>query len=120
MSNVERKKKRSVIDEVITREYTIHLHKYLFGKTFKKRAPSAIKVVHQFAKKAMGTSDVRIDPRLNKAIWGKGIKNVPHRIRVRLSRQRNDEENAKHKLYTVATYVPVTDFSGLQTEVVDQ
>lgn len=32
----------------------------------------------------MGTKKVLIDPALNAAIWGKGIKNVAHRIRVRL------------------------------------
>jgi hypothetical protein len=31
--------------EVVTREYTINLHKALHGATFKKRAPKAIKVV---------------------------------------------------------------------------
>merc|ERR1712046_451211 len=30
----------------------------------------------------MGTSDVRIDVKLNKAVWAKGIKSVPYRIRV--------------------------------------
>merc|ERR1711988_1379659 len=28
----------------------------------------------------MGTSDVRIDVKLNKAVWAKGIKSVPYRI----------------------------------------
>jgi large subunit ribosomal protein L31e len=34
----------------------------------------------------MGTSDVRIDPELNKEIWARGIKSVPHRLRVKLER----------------------------------
>jgi len=34
----------------------------------------------------MGTSDVRLDPKLNQAIWAQGIKSVPHRIRVKLER----------------------------------
>ena len=68
----------------------------------------------------MGTKDVRVDPTLNKAVWTQGIKNVPRRIRVTFSRKRNDEENAKHKLYTIATFVPVTSFAGLQTETIEQ
>lgn len=60
----------------------------------------------------MNTPDVRLDPKLNKMVWCHGIKNVPHRIRVRLARKRNDDEEAKHKLYTVVTYVPVATFSG--------
>merc|ERR1712046_525842 len=51
----------------------------------------------------MGTSDVRIDVKLNKAVWAKGIKSVPYRIRVRLARKRNDDEEAKEKLYTLVT-----------------
>lgn len=42
-----------------------------------------------------GTSDVRLDPQLNKKVWEAGIKGVPYRLRVRISRKRNDEEGAK-------------------------
>merc|ERR1712167_391472 len=55
----------------------------------------------------MGTSDVRVHPQLNKAVWTKGVKNVPHRIRVRCERRRNDDEDAKEKLYTIVTHVMV-------------
>lgn len=87
---------------------------------FKKRAPSAVKAIKKAAEKMMGTKDVRIDPKLNKALWSHGIKNVPRRIRVRFSRKRNDDEEAKHKLYTVVNFVPVATFSGLQTETIDE
>jgi ribosomal protein L31E len=46
-------------------EYTIHLHKHVHGRSFKKRSPWAIKSVVEFANKTMGTKDVRIDPKLN-------------------------------------------------------
>ena len=72
---------------MVTREYTIHLHKYVHGRSFKKRAPTAVKSVVAFAKREMGTSDVRIDPKLNQALWARGIKTVPHRIRVKLERE---------------------------------
>jgi len=42
--------------------------------------------------------DVRIADSLNKHVWSRGIKNVPTRIRVRLSRKRNEEEDAKEKV----------------------
>ena len=116
----ERKSKRSAISDVVTREYTIHLHKYVHGKSFRKRAPTAIKAIRAFALKEMGTKDVRVEPDLNKAVWHKGIKNIPHRLRVRLSRKRNDDENATDKLYTLASFVPVASVKGLQTEVVDE
>jgi hypothetical protein len=63
--------------------------------------------VKKFALKAMGTSDVRIDQKLNKALWKTGIKNVPNRVRVRIARKRNDEEDAKEKLYSMCTLVEV-------------
>ncbi|KAF8893123.1 60S ribosomal protein L31 [Infundibulicybe gibba] len=112
-------KTRSALQDVVTREYTIHLHKRVHGRSFKKRAPWAVKSVVDFAQKAMGTIDVRIDPKLNEALWARGIKTVPHRLRVKLERKRNDEENAKEKLFTYASHVPVTSFKGLETTVVD-
>ncbi|KAJ1555193.1 60S ribosomal protein L31, partial [Nowakowskiella sp. JEL0078] len=92
---------------------------FLF-RTFKKRAPTAIKAVRKFAEDAMGTKDVRLDPQFNKALWSRGIKGVEHRIRVRLSRKRNDAEDAKEKLYTYVTPVAVTNFKGLQTQTIDE
>jgi len=111
--------KRSALEDVVTREYTIHLHKRVHGRSFKKRAPWAVKSVIEFARKHMGTSDVRIDPKLNQAIWSRGVKSVPHRMRLKLERKRNDDEGAKEKLYTYASHVPLVSCKGLQTTVVD-
>jgi large subunit ribosomal protein L31e len=36
-----------------------------------------------------------------------------------MSRKRNDDEDAKEKLYSYVSYVPVTSFKGLETAVVD-
>lgn len=62
---------------------------------------------------------MRVDTSLNKYVWSQGIKNIPKRIRVRLYRKRNEDEDAKEKLYTLVTYVEVDSFKGLQTETVD-
>lgn len=88
-------KKERRAKEAVSREYTINLHKKLQSINFKKRAPRAVKEIKAFAKKMMGTKDVRIDVRLNKELWSKGIKNVPNKIRVVISRRRNDDEDAK-------------------------
>ncbi|KAH7643321.1 hypothetical protein HUG17_10012 [Dermatophagoides farinae] len=114
------KKSKSALNEVITREYTVHLHKRLHGVGFKKRAPRAIKEIRKFAQKQMATEDVRIDTRLNKFIWSQGIRNVPFRVRVRLARRRNEDEDSVNKLYTLVTLVPVPSFKGLQTDNVDE
>ncbi|CAO3660974.1 unnamed protein product [Rhizopus stolonifer] len=111
--------KRSTLADVVTREYTIHLHKLVFGRSLRKRTPHAVKSVKAFATKAMGTKDVRLDPSLNKALWARGVKHTDHRIRVRIARKRNDDEDAKEKLYSYVTYVPVASFKGLETSVVD-
>uniref|UniRef100_A0A7S0IRY0 60S ribosomal protein L31 n=1 Tax=Calcidiscus leptoporus TaxID=127549 RepID=A0A7S0IRY0_9EUKA len=108
--------------DVVTREYTIHLRKLLHNVGFKKRAPRAVKEVKAFAEKMMGTKDVRVDTKLNKFLWSQGIKAVPGRVRVRLARKRNDDEEATDKLYTLCTHVPVErhQYKGLVTLNVDE
>ena len=43
-------------------------------------------------------------------------RNVPFRVRVRLARLRNEDEDSTNKLYTLVTHVSVATFKGLQTE----
>ena len=90
-----KKEGRGKAKEVVTREYTINLGKKLHDTKFKSRAPRAIKEVRKFASKTMGTKDVRLDVSLNKAIWSKGVRNVPTRLRIIVSRKRNEDEDAK-------------------------
>merc|ERR1711865_1212430 len=104
-------------NDIVTREYTINIAKQLFGTTFKKRAPRAISVIKKFAQKEMKTADVRVDVKLNKFLWSKGIRNVPRRVRVQISRKRNDDEDATEELYSFVTVVETTDFGGLGTSV---
>ncbi|GLE04658.1 hypothetical protein PINS_up013637 [Pythium insidiosum] len=106
--------------DVVARDCTINLHKRLHGRTFKKKASRAISEIRKFAQKAMKTTDVRIDSKLNKFIWSRGVRNVPFRVRVRLSRKRNEDEDAKEKLYTLVQHVQVATFKGLQNETVDE
>merc|ERR1711935_903624 len=94
------------IADVVTREYTINLHKRVHGATFKKKAPKAIKAVRAFAQDAMKTKDVRIDTSVNKEIWSQGVRNVPRRIRVTISRKRNDNDDAEESLYSLVSIVP--------------
>ncbi|KAK6158840.1 hypothetical protein DH2020_006154 [Rehmannia glutinosa] len=84
-------------EEVVTREYTINLHKRLHGCTFKKKAPNAIKEIGKFAQKAMGTTDVRVDVK-------------------------NNDEDAKEELYSLVTVAEIPDggLKGLGTQVIDE
>merc|ERR1711926_22845 len=110
---------KSPLNEVVTREYTINLHKRIHGMQFKKRAPRAIREIKKFAEAMMGTSDVRIDVSLNKFVWSQGVRNVPRRARIRLARRHNDDEDSTNKLYTLVSHVKVDGFKGLQTVAVE-
>lgn len=68
----------------------------------------------------MGTSDVRLDPRLNVHVWKRGIQGVDRRMRLRISRKRNDEEDAKERLFAYVEPVVVPTTKGLGTVVVDE
>jgi large subunit ribosomal protein L31e len=69
----------------------------------------------------MGTTDVRIDVKLNKHIWSSGIRSVPRRVRVRIAHKRNDEEDDKEELYSLVTVaeIPPEGLKGLGTKVVE-
>lgn len=105
--------------DVVTRDFTINLHKRLHGISFKRRAPRAIREIKKFTQKMMGTSDVRIDVKLNKYVWNQGVRNVPRRVRVRIARKRNEDEEAKEKLYCHVEHVPVATFKGLENSAPD-
>ncbi|DBA99053.1 hypothetical protein WJX77_009578 [Trebouxia sp. C0004] len=111
--------KKSRVKDAVTREYTINLHKRLHKITFKKRAPKAIKEIKKFATKHMRTSDVRVDVKLNKAVWSRGIRNVPTKLRIQISRKRNDDEDAKEDMYSYVTVADDQQYKGKGTEVVD-
>jgi large subunit ribosomal protein L31e len=68
------------------RTYTIPLRKE-WSKTVRyKRAKKAVSAVKQFLVKHMKSDDVRLGKHLNKAIWARGIRNPPCRIRVTTSK----------------------------------
>ena len=116
------KKGHFAINEVMTREYTVNIHKCIHGVGFKKHALHALKDTQKFAVKEMGTPDVLIDTRLDKAVWAKGIRNVPYHVWVQFSgsRKHNEDEHSPKKLYMWVTYIPVTTFKNLKTVNVDE
>ena len=67
----------------------------------------------------MRTTDVRLDPKLNVALWKRGVQGVPYRMRLSISRKRNDEEDAKEKLFALVEPVHVASVKGLHTTVVE-
>ena len=61
---------------------------------------------------------MRIETNLNRYIWAQGVRNIPRKVRVRVSRKRNEDEDAKEKFYCIVTHVPTPaeGFAGLMTE----
>ncbi len=95
---------------------TINVHKLAHRTQFKKKAPKAVKAIKQLVAKMMRTADVRVDPKLNQFIWSQGVRNLPHRVRVRISRKKNEEEGAQGEYYSLVQHVHLEDFSGRLTE----
>lgn len=100
-----------------SRDCTINLHKRIHKVQFKRKAPTAVKEIVKFVQRTMLTRDVRIDRRLNEFLWSNGIRNVPRRVRVRISRRKNDDDQAKEQFYTLVEHVDVDSYKGLLTEV---
>ena len=92
------------------------MHKRLQGIAFKKRATRAVRTCKRFAANEMHTEDVRVDTQLNRFLWSRGCRNVPRLVRIRVSRKKNEEEDAKNPFYSTVQLLEVESFAGLQTE----
>ena len=53
---------------------------------------------------------------MNRFLWSSGIRNVPRKVRVRISRKKNEDEDAKEKFYCLVQHLQVDSFEGLKTE----
>ncbi|SBT36615.1 60S ribosomal protein L31, putative (RPL31) [Plasmodium ovale wallikeri] len=113
---VKAAKKQKKTLKPVTKVITINLSKLTHGVCYKRKAPRAIKEIRSIAGKLMHTKDVRLDVKLNKFIWSKGIRNPPNRVRVKIERKRNEDEDSKEKMYTIVQHVMVDSFKGLVHE----
>ena len=105
----------------IAYECTIHMGKLLKGRTFNKRAPTAVKKIRAFAHNLMRTKDNRVDATLNNFLWSRGVKGVPKRVRVLVQRkvaEQGENGSGRKHLYSVISYVPTEDFTNTLTKVV--
>ena len=67
------------------RIYTVPLGKAWIAQKH-RRSEKAIFVLKQFTERHMKPTDIVIDPSVNEAIWARGIKNPPRRIRVKMTK----------------------------------
>ena len=110
--------------DVVSRDFTINLHKRLHSIGAKKRAPRAIKAIRKFASVNMGVSekDISIDADLNKAVWAQGIASPAKRMRIRLSRVRQTEQGKENKFRVIVSgvAVPKEQLRHLKTQTVEE
>lgn len=95
---------------------TINIHKLAHKTQFKRKAPKALTSIRNLVAKMMKTQDVRIDPKLNQFIWNQGVRNLPRRVRVRISRKRTEEEGKGSEWYSLVQHINTDDFAGRLTE----
>ena len=80
----------------VARTYTINMHRLLKDYHGKKRAARAIREIKKFASREMKTSKVEVSPELNGIVWSQGIRNVPHKLRLKVLRTKDaDDKNVE-------------------------
>ena len=67
------------------RIYTVPLGRAWVAPRY-RRAEKAVTVLRKFVQRHMKPEEVVIETAVNEAIWARGIKNPPRKIRVRLSK----------------------------------
>ncbi|MBU2053163.1 MAG: 50S ribosomal protein L31e [Nanoarchaeota archaeon] len=82
------KKKSEAKADKIEREYVIPLRRKVKHAVRYKKTPKAIRTIKEFLAKHMKVYDrdlkkIKIDGYLNEAVWRRGIKNPPHKIKVK-------------------------------------
>jgi large subunit ribosomal protein L31e len=71
--------------EELTRTYIVPLG-VVFEAPPYRRAKVAIRVIREFAERHMKAEEVKIDEAVNRAIWERGIKHPPRRMRLEMER----------------------------------
>ncbi len=67
------------------RIYTVPLKEAWHAQRY-RRSEKAVAVLRAFAVRHMKAKEVAIDTSVNEAIWARGIKSPPHRIRVKMTK----------------------------------
>ena len=67
------------------RIYTVPLGRAWIAQKL-RRAEKAMFVLRQFTERHMKPTEIIIDPSVNEAVWARGIKNPPRKIRVKMTK----------------------------------
>lgn len=79
-------KKEEKSKVVLEREYIIPLRKEFQKAPKYKRAKKTIKALKEFLAKHMKSDNIKIGKYLNLKIWEHGIKNPPHKVKVKVEK----------------------------------
>ena len=87
-----KKKTEAKVEKKFEREYTIPLREKCRPAPRYKKTPKAVKTIKEFLVRHMKIRDrdlnkIKIDNYLNEALWFRGIKNPPHKIKVKASKE---------------------------------
>jgi len=66
------------------REYVVPLYKAFRYKRGLHRAKKAVNFLRSFMERHMKDPNIRISEEVNEIIWGRGIRNPPRRVKVRV------------------------------------
>ena len=98
------------------RVFTINLHRKLKEYHGKQRAGRAIREIVAFAKANMRTEKVIVTPRLNTTLWRRGIRNVPNKMRLVITRRKDADD----QFVSEVDVVNVESFDNLLCENKDK
>lgn len=105
---------QNLLSENKTIEMTVNLKKVTNNVSWRYKAPFAIRNIKRLIQKNFHSQDeVLIAPELNKAVWVRGMKHVPNKVRIRVERgpcTKNPEKN----VFRVSLVI-VGGFKGLLT-----
>lgn len=111
MSNVLRENK--------TIEMTINLKKTTKKVSWCYKAPHALRNMKKLIQRNFNSNDeVLIAPDLNKAVWVRGMKHVPNKVRIRVERGPSSKDPTKNVFR--ASLVIVGGFKGLLTQSISE
>jgi large subunit ribosomal protein L31e len=72
------------------RIYTVPLKEAWNAQRY-RRSERAMMVLKAFAVRHMKAKEVTVDTTVNEAIWARGIKSPPHKIRVKMTKDDDDK-----------------------------
>jgi len=79
----------------IERVYNVPLRKEYLKVPKWRRTKKAVTALRQYLAKHMKSENIKIDKNVNEKIWQNGIKNPPHHVKVKVTKDKEGVVNAE-------------------------